>query len=114
MIMTLTREQILGRKAGVSEVQLSDGTVKVRGLTRAEAAAMRGMDQDDVLALEAYAVSCAMVEPQLSPEDVAAWMASDAHTEIQKVIDAIEGKSAHGAGQGKAATKSVSGRRRGT
>lgn len=71
--MALTREQILARKvAGNTEAFPIDGDeVIIRGLTRNEALQLRGMssvgDMDNLM------ISMAMVEPTMTPEDVAAW-----------------------------------------
>lgn len=78
--MALTREQILSRKvAGKTEqYALGDGDgsyVVIRGLTRNEALAVREAetlaDKDNLL------ISLGLVEPQMTPEDVAAWAESD-------------------------------------
>ncbi len=75
--MALTREQILARKvAGKTEIYpIDDGEVVIRGLTRNEALEVREAetlaDKDNLL------ISLGLVEPTMSPEDVAAWAESD-------------------------------------
>lgn len=105
--MTLTREQILGRKAGVREVQLEEGTVKVRGMTRGEAAGMRALPEDDVIGLEAYAIATCMIEPKLTIDEARSWLESEDTHQVQLVINAIENRSGHAEGQPKGFTKSV-------
>lgn len=107
----LTRAQILARKTGTEIVSFMDGaTVKVRGLTRAEAAAMRDFEAehpDDIIGLEALACSMGIVTPKLDPADCRAWLQNDAHGEIQKVITAIQVLSGNAPGQAKEYLKSV-------
>lgn len=107
--MQLTREQILARKKGAEtyDVELKSGTVTVRAMTRKEAAGLRKLDQDDVIALEAYAIATCLITPALSFEDVLAWLENEDTAEIQKVVSAIEHGAGHGEGQAKGYTKSV-------
>jgi hypothetical protein len=74
--MALTRDEIMARKTGVKteEYKLSDGsgTVIIRGLTRNEAIQIREApgalgDRDNLL------ISLGLVDPAMTPEDVAAW-----------------------------------------
>lgn len=103
----LSREQILARKvAGRTEpVQLDDGEVVVRGLSRSEASMCGRLDdQDDV---ETLALHFGLVEPHLSQDEVRLWRSQDESGELQKVVDAIQRLSGTAPGQGKDATKSV-------
>ena len=106
--MALTREQILARKTAgnvgnTEEYQLSDGsgTVIIRGLTRNEAIRIRESDsdmgkRDDLL------ISLGLVEPAMSPEDVAAWGEADGQfvvmTELSEAIGRLSGMT-EGAGK---------------
>lgn len=76
--MPLTREQILARKTiGRTETFVYDGEeiAIIRGLTRNEALKCRDLptveEQDNLL------ISYGMVEPQMTPEDIAAWADQD-------------------------------------
>lgn len=74
--MALTRDEILARKGGAhtEEYKLSDGsgTVTIRGLTRNEAIAIRDT-QGGIDARDNLLISLGLVEPAMTPEDVAAW-----------------------------------------
>lgn len=108
----LSREQILARKvAGHTEtVPLGDGEVVVRGLSRREASECGKLDDQDEV--EALALHFGLVDPALSVDDVRTWREQDESGELQKVVDKIQSLSGSAPGQGKDATKSVSGRRR--
>jgi len=107
----LTRDEILARRTGSDVVTFSDGTtVKVRGLTRKEAAAMREFEEEhpgDLIGLEALAISQGMTEPELSHTDAVEWLGQDAHGEIQRVVNAIQTLSGQAEGQSKEYLKSV-------
>lgn len=102
----LTREQILARKTGRGTVTLSDGgKVAIRALTRDEALQVREVgklrDGDNLL------ISLGMVDPQLTPEDVAAWGASDAAGDLVTVSNEISALSKMTPAAGKESTKST-------
>jgi hypothetical protein len=111
MAGNLTREQILARRTGHGIVTLEDGaTVKVRGLSRGEAAEMRTYEEEhpeDVVGLEALAISKAMTEPKLSHDDAKAWLTEEGHGYVQRVISAIQDLSGERAGQAKEYLKRV-------
>lgn len=71
--MALTREQILARKvAGDTEAfKIGDDEVIIRGLTRNEA--LKVKQGDNVGEMDNLMVSFGMVDPPMTPEDVAAW-----------------------------------------
>jgi len=96
--MALTREEILARKTAgkTEEYKLSDGSgsVIIRGLTRNEAIRIRetegGLtDRDNLL------VSLGLVEPAMTPEDVAAWGEAEGDfmviTELSEAIGRLSG-----------------------
>lgn len=111
--MALTRDQLLARTSKRTEVELDGGTVIIRGMTRAEAAEMRKLDEGGAgpLELEAFGLATCLVEPAISIADARVWLANDEASEIQKVIDAIQRQNGQGEGQAKGYTKSVSRRR---
>lgn len=103
--MALTREQILARKTAgnTQEYKLSDGsgTVLIRGLTRNEAVRIRDTEgglitRDDLL------ISLGLVDPAMSPEDVAAWGEIEGQfvvmTDLSEAIGALSGMT-QGAGK---------------
>lgn len=106
----LSRDQILARKMGREPVELGDGQVLVRGLTRAEAHAMKELDEN--YEREVRTLVLGLVEPELDEDDVRAWLAGDTFGAIQPVLERIMSLSGMLEGQGKAATKSVPARRR--
>lgn len=108
----LSREQILARRVAgrVETVELDGGEVVVRGLSRGEASACGKLEDPDEV--EALALHYGLVDPALSLEDARAWREQDESGELQKVVDEIQRLSGTAPGQGKDATKSVSGRRR--
>jgi hypothetical protein len=114
----LTREEILARKIGntVGIVELADGaTVKVRGITRAEAAKIREHDQahpDDVLGQEAIGISAGMISPELTVAEALQWCQNEGSGNVGRVMAAIQQLSGEGPGQAKEYLKSVPGRRR--
>ena len=104
----LSRDEILARKVhGRTEhVELADGSeVVVRGMTRGEASETSRIE--DFEEIEVLALSWAMVEPKLTPDEVRLWRSQDESGEVQKVVTAIQRLSGTGAGEGKEATKSV-------
>lgn len=113
--MALTREQLLARKVAgrTLEVDLGDGeTVVVRGMTRGEAALMRERDQDDVIGLEAFALSMTMLEPKLTEAEALEWLTQEGSEYVQRAISAVQTLSGAADGQAKEYTKSVSRGRR--
>lgn len=111
--MATDLERLLARRANTTTVELSAGdVVVVRGMTRAEAAEMRKLDEDDVLGLEAFALATCVVEPKMTVEQARLWLENDEHVEIQKVINAIQQKNGEAPDQPKGYTKSVSRRKR--
>jgi hypothetical protein len=107
----LSRDQILGRKLGRETVDVGDaGQVVVRGLTRAEAHDMKEIDGNPEREVRTLALG--VVEPELTEDDVRAWMAGATFGELQPVLERIMSLSGMLEGQGKEATKSVPARRR--
>jgi hypothetical protein len=107
----LTRAEILARKTGHGIVTLEDGaSVKVRGLTRGEAADMRAFEEEhpgDLIGLEALAISKGMTEPQLTHEDARAWLVAEGHGYVQRVVSGIQDLSGQAPGQAKEYLKRV-------
>jgi hypothetical protein len=89
--MALTREEILARKTGpkTEEYKLSDGsgTVTIRGLTRNEAIRIRD-EQGGIDARDNLLISLGLVDPAMTPDDVAAW--GDAEGQFVVMTDLSE------------------------
>lgn len=80
------------------------GTVLVRALSRGEALSCKGKDVED---LERAVLVMGMVEPALTPDEVAVWYQNVLTDEIRRVLDAIWDLSGLGEGAAKATYKSV-------
>lgn len=106
--MPLTKEEILARQLGREVVDIGAGqTVTVRGMTRAEAATLRDLDQDDVIALEARCIAMTLVEPVMTEAEVRQWLEVEGADVVQLVVDAVNRLSGRADGQAKGYTKSV-------
>ena len=80
----LTREQILARKLGRDVVEIDDGeTVEVRGLNRHESIAAGEID--DKTERDAFIISCGMVDPQMTVDEVIEWGKNDAGGVLEAV-----------------------------
>lgn len=97
----LTREEILAKATGGEVVNLpSGGQVKVRGLSRNEAAGVR--DRDGLQARDNYLIATGMVDPRMSEDDVAAWGAIEGQAgDLVAVSEAITRLSGMVEGAGK-------------
>lgn len=114
----LSRDAILARRrdaggtgAGpaftTERVELDQGAVIVRGLSRGEQRAV-GRLGDDVDGAEELGLSYALVEPAMTLEDVHEWCQDpDAAADIAAVVAVVHRLSGMAPGQGKDATKSV-------
>lgn len=70
------------------EVEITGvGFVTVRGLSRAEAYALRSIEEQ--ASLEVRVLACGMVEPALTPEEVQTWRFAATYHEIEPVVGAI-------------------------
>lgn len=88
----MDKSKLLAKRApGYRDVELEVGTVRVRGLTRAEVKACR--DKDDDLQ-ENRIIAAAMVDPELTPAEVAEWLDNAPAGEAVAVMEAIKGLSA--------------------
>jgi hypothetical protein len=112
----LSRDEILARRVhgNTETVTLSDGaTVVVRGLSRGEARRVDLKGREDPSASENLAVSCALVEPALSLEDVEAWAEVADSDDFQRIAEAVQRLNKVGKTASKESTKSVPRQRRG-
>lgn len=79
------------RTPGYRDVELEVGTVRVRGLTRAEVKACRDKNDD---AQENRIIAAAMVDPALTADEVAEWLDNAPAGESVAVMNAIKELSA--------------------
>lgn len=86
---TLDVNALLAERFGVVEVELPGlGTVKVRPLTRAEALKLRGVELDaDVM--ERRLIALAMVEPEMTEDQVQKWQEVSPAGELEPVGETI-------------------------
>lgn len=85
---TLSKESLLARTLPQKDVELADGTVRVRALSRSEAIKVADL-QKDVDAAEVYILACALVDPELSEDEVRGWRAAAPSGEVDVVADAV-------------------------
>lgn len=92
------------------------GTVRVRGLSRAEQLltvkqgdidAAGNPDITRVQAIEGRMLAMAMVDPEMSEDEVATWQGCGGSNEIEPVVEKIQELSGLLPGQAKELTKSV-------
>jgi hypothetical protein len=100
MMANLTRAEILARKVGREIVPLPDGsTVEIRGVTHAEVSTSNKFS--DINERTAYIVSKALVDPELSFEDVLAWSQTGDAGDITTISEAAAVLSRLNEGAGK-------------
>lgn len=83
------------------------GTVKVRGLSRFELLLAQKNYPDDPLAQERFTLSVAMIDPEMSEQDILIWQKNSGPMEINEVSTVVNRLSGIGAGADKAAYKSA-------
>lgn len=103
--MTVGKEELLNQSLPVDEVEIpGKGTVRVRGLSRAEALdELRKVDRSVSGAYECRLVSLSLVEPALTDDEVRLWRESSTSPELDVVLEAISVLS----GMTKAAAKAA-------
>lgn len=89
-----------------AKVDLVDGTVTVRGLSRGEIIGVQQFS-DDLPALEKAILHYGMVDPPLTPDEVARWYQVATHEEVEQILETIRDLSGLGEGSAKAIYKSV-------
>lgn len=94
------------RVTGVTgTVELEAGTITVRGLSRWEM--IQGGKKEDELAQERFILSCAMVDPAMNEDDIAAWQKASPPGEINLVALKVNELSGIGQGADKSDLRSV-------
>lgn len=107
----LSVDALLRARLDEDLVDVGDGVVRVRALTRAEAVRVRASG-DGPAEQEPMILLLGVVEPKLTEADVKAWMDNAPAGDIQPVIVRIADLSGMAETSGKEATKSVPRRRR--
>lgn len=87
--MAIDKAALLAQRVDqTEEVQVAGGTVVVRPLTRAEAMALQGKEMKAEL-MERRLISMAMVEPEMTVDEVRQWQDVSPAGELQNVVEAI-------------------------
>ncbi|HSH58628.1 MAG TPA: hypothetical protein VK988_03100 [Acidimicrobiales bacterium] len=88
--MPISKEELLSaaRVLPHGSVEVPEGTIDIRGLSRAEVVQMRkeGATVDD---MEVATLVAGMVDPSLTEEEVRQWRNTRTSDEIERVSDAI-------------------------
>lgn len=104
--MTVDKATLLARRLGEGEHEIEGvGTVRLRGLSRAEVLEIRKLG--DTAKADRRMVSLALVEPALTEAEVRAWQENSTPGEIEALTVAIAELSGMGVGAAKDAYKSV-------
>ncbi len=91
--MAVSKDDLLSgaRVLPHGSVEVPEGTIEIRGLSRAEAMQMQACANVDEM--EVVILVAGMVDPSLSEEEVRQWRSSRPNDEICEVSDAILGLS---------------------
>lgn len=111
--MAVSRDELFKARLAEREVEIPGiGTVRIRALSRQEVLDFRKRKTadgdplgDDAAAFERALVSTAMVDPQLSEDDVRQWQAASDAGELEPVTEAIAELSGMNKGASKQAVK---------
>lgn len=95
----IDKEQLLKQRLAEDQVDLPDGTVRIRSLTRLEALRLQASTPEDA---EVLALSCGLVDPALTPAEARQALEAAGPLELEPVVKAIMELS----GLGKGAQKS--------
>lgn len=116
---TLDKEALLKRKRSdrTEEVDLGEGTVTVRGLTRGEinharAVASKGSKEKQVETLDNHYIAAALVDPEMTVAEVAEWLKDAPAGDSVTVLAAIQELSGLSEGAQKSGVPRVRARRR--
>ena len=99
--MIVDKAALLARRLGEGKHEIPGvGTVRVRGLSRAEILALQALD-GGTAASDRRMVSLALVEPALTEDEVRVWQENSTAAEIEALTVAIAELSGIGAGAAK-------------
>lgn len=104
----MDKAALLAKRLPEGKVELSVGTVTVRGLSRAETIAVQAID--DPATQDRKMLAYGLVDPQLDEDEVAAWEAAAPNSEHRQVLNEIVRLSRLTDSAPKEAVKSVRGR----
>jgi hypothetical protein len=104
----MEKTALLTERLPRDEVEIKGvGTVTVRGLSRYELLLAGKGQNDDVAAMERRMLSMALVDPEMSEDDVAAWQKCSPAGEIMPIVNKINELSGVGREAQKEAYKSL-------
>lgn len=91
-------------------VEIKPGVVEVRGLSRAEVLLCTKLNEQGVEHMERRQLSLAMLDPELTEDDVARWQAAPgSFRDIQRVVEVVNRLSGIGRDAQKESYKSPAG-----
>lgn len=116
---TLDKEALLNRRRTdrTEEVDLGEGTVTVRGLiraeiTRARAIAGKASKENQVAIMDNHMIAAGLVDPEMTVEEVAAWLEQAPAGDAVAVLGTIQELSGLAEGAQKSGVSAVRKRRR--
>lgn len=83
------------------------GAVTVRGLSRFEFLVAQKKYPDDMLKQERYTLSMALVDPEMTEDDIAAWQKASGPMEMNEVANVVNRLSGIGKGADKSGVSGV-------
>jgi hypothetical protein len=107
-VTAVDKNALLAPRLGEGEHEVPGvGTVRLRGLSRAEVLEARTLA--DTAAADRFMVSRALLDPKLTEAEVATWAANSGPKEIEDLTGAIVELSGMGTGAAKSGVPRVSG-----
>lgn len=111
--MTVSRDDLFRLRLDTTQVEVAGlGVFKIRALSREEVLGFRKVKTDeglslgdDAAAMECHMVAAALVDPELTVEDVARWQRVSPVGELEVLTDAIAQVSGMNTGAVKEAVK---------
>lgn len=108
--MSDLKARLLAPRLPEGDVEIGGvGTVRVRALTRAELLHVGRLESKGPAAMERYTLACAMLDPAMTEDDVAAWQQASPAAELNVVSEKVNELSGIAPGAPKEAYKSVRG-----
>lgn len=103
--MAFDKAKLFAPRLPEDDVEISVGTLRVRGLNRAEALVVQG--KQSLAAKDLAIITMGVVEPQLSEQEAREWFKAAPGGEIEKVSRKISELSGFLEGQSKEQYKSI-------
>ena len=84
----MDKKSLFARRLGTQAVELDAGPIIVRALSREEAMSLRGKEMP-LQVMERRLLSLAMVDPEMTEDDVRQWQEASPAGEIETVTNAV-------------------------